>query len=67
MTVIYASFGRPPLHAPTDPDTVSYIIYARDDSDEDLTWREIGELVGMSHMGAYQLYKRWRAWYHSQP
>ena len=59
-------YGRPPLHEPTDPDVVGDIIYIRDESDEDLTWREIGELFEMSHMGAYLLYRRWRAWYYAQ-
>jgi hypothetical protein len=73
MTVIYASFGRPPLHEPSDPDFVSMIIYAKDHSDEDLSWREIASIVGdmfgcrLSHMGARYHYARWRDWYHAQP
>jgi hypothetical protein len=73
MTVIHASFGRPPLHEPTDPDFVSMIIYAKDDSDEDLTWREIASVIAamfdreLSAMGAWYHYRKWRAWYHAQP
>ena len=48
MTVIHASFGRPPLHAPTDPDLVIMICYAREDSGEDLSWREIGTRLGIA-------------------
>jgi hypothetical protein len=73
MTVIHANFGRPPLHAPTDPDLVIMICYAREDSGEELSWREIATIVGnsrgrtISHTGAKQDYVRWKAWYRAQP
>jgi hypothetical protein len=61
MTV---KFGRPREDEPQDPQLVGDIIYLRDN--EELTWRELGELFGMSHQAPYLLYKRWRAWYYEE-
>jgi hypothetical protein len=60
MNVVRVKFGRPREDDPADPELVKWIVYARDEAG--YTWREVGEEFGMSHMGAYLLYKRWHQW-----
>jgi hypothetical protein len=49
---------------PRDAEMLTQIVKLRDTSN--LTWREIGPMFGMTHMGAYLLYKRWRDWYYEE-
>jgi hypothetical protein len=75
--LITASFGRngrgrPKQHEPDEPEFTGMIVYARDESGEKLSWREIASIVGkmfdrhLSHVGAEKQYLRWKAWYHNQ-
>jgi hypothetical protein len=53
--------GRKPgqfFSAPRNEKLIQRIIHLREI--KNLTWREIGPLVGLSHQGPYLLYKRWR-------
>jgi hypothetical protein len=52
--------GRPIEDEPQDAEVITQIVKLRDTSN--LTWREIGPMFDMTHMGAYLLYKKWRDW-----
>jgi len=52
--------GRKTRMEPSDPDRVLQIVHLRDKTN--MSWRQIGELLGMSHQGPYLLYKRWHIW-----
>jgi len=55
--------GRPKGSVATEPrdhDRILRIIELRDQ--ENLDWREIGRIMGLSHQGPYLLYDKWRDW-----
>jgi hypothetical protein len=45
---------------PRDPERIHMIVYLKDAVH--MRWRQIGNLLEMSHQGPYLLYKRWRDW-----
>lgn len=52
--------GRPIQSEPTEPRKVLKISYLR--NRKNLRWRKIGPLVGLSHHGAFLLYRKWKIW-----
>jgi hypothetical protein len=45
---------------PRDHDRILAIVRLRDQ--ENMRWRQIGEILGISHMAPYLLYQQWRDW-----
>jgi len=52
--------GRPVSDGPTDPHKILWIIRLRDK--ENMRFRVIGEIVGMTTQGSSQLYQKWKKW-----
>jgi hypothetical protein len=55
--------GRPKgaiASAPRNPDRILEIVRLRDV--ENMRWRQIGEVMELSHQAPFLLYQRWRDW-----